>query len=34
LLSEQLDDLQFEKFRQDILREIAEKTGKADSSAP
>ncbi|MFA5347084.1 MAG: 4Fe-4S binding protein [Methanoregula sp.] len=34
LLSEQLDDLQFEKFRQDILRDIAEKTGKTDTSAP
>jgi anaerobic sulfite reductase subunit C len=31
LLSEQLDDIQFEKFRQDILHEIAEKTGKTDS---
>jgi anaerobic sulfite reductase subunit C len=28
LLSEQLDDLQFEKFRQEILHEISEKTGK------
>jgi anaerobic sulfite reductase subunit C len=27
LLSEQLDDLQFEKFRQEILHEISEKTG-------
>jgi anaerobic sulfite reductase subunit C len=34
LLSEQLEDLQFEKFRRDILREIAEKTGKADSPVP
>jgi dissimilatory sulfite reductase (desulfoviridin) alpha/beta subunit len=34
LLSEQLEDLQFEKFRQDILREIAEKTGKAGSPVP
>jgi dissimilatory sulfite reductase (desulfoviridin) alpha/beta subunit len=33
LLSEQLDDLQFEKFRKDILQEIAEKTGKSDSPA-
>ena len=33
LLSEQLDDLQFEKFRQDILHEIAEKTVKPDSTA-
>ncbi len=33
LLSEQLDDLQFEKFRQDILQEIAKKTGKTDSAA-
>jgi len=30
LLSEQLDDLQFEKFREDILQEIAKKTGKTD----
>lgn len=34
LLSEQLDDLQFEKFRQDILHEISEKTGNPDFSAP
>jgi len=33
LLSEQLDDLQFEKFRQDILQEIAKKTGMTDPSA-
>jgi dissimilatory sulfite reductase (desulfoviridin) alpha/beta subunit len=32
LLSDQLDDLQFEKFRKDILQEIAEKTGNADSA--
>ncbi len=28
LLAEQLDDLQFEKFRQEILHEISEKIGK------
>lgn len=28
LLSEQLEDLQFEKFRQEILHDIGEKTGK------
>jgi dissimilatory sulfite reductase (desulfoviridin) alpha/beta subunit len=33
LLSEQLDDLQFEKFRKDILQEITEKTGKTDPAA-
>jgi anaerobic sulfite reductase subunit C len=33
LLSEQLDDLQFEKFRQDILQEIAEKMERADPAA-
>ncbi len=33
LLSEQLDDIQFEKFRQEILHEIAEKKGKTDSLA-
>jgi hypothetical protein len=27
LLSEQLEDLQFEKFRQDILHELREKRG-------
>jgi dissimilatory sulfite reductase (desulfoviridin) alpha/beta subunit len=32
LLSEQLDELQFEKFRQEILLEIAQKTKKEDST--
>ncbi len=33
LLSEQLDDIEFEKFRHEILREIEVKTGKTDSLA-
>lgn len=33
LLSEQLDDLQFEKFRQDILQDIAKKTETAEPAA-
>jgi hypothetical protein len=32
LLSEQLDELHFEKFRQEILHEISQKTKKEDST--